>query len=295
MFRLVYPGTDFEFGPVDVESVEIGGVSYRVDDTPLPRRDGIAFGRDFADPGDIVLTVSVSGESQVWGDEEIRHDVYRKATVFSEAWDARVLREQPRLIAELVSGELGMFEGRPRGVQWDYANYAVGFLRGRARFVRASTAVYAVDPDTGESPWHEQAVGLVPAQLGGLVAPLVAPLTTARASTRARPFTVGGDADVWPVITVTGPLQSGGQVELVNRWSLRLNQALAYDDVVVIDTRPGRRLMTVNGRPGNVLAPSGARLSQAFMPPGLQEIALRGASVEGTASATIRWREQKAG
>lgn len=146
---------------------------------------------------------------------------------------------------------------------------------------------------SGGIDWEEVTVGLVPAQIGGLVAPLVAPLTTAASSTRARPFTVGGVGDVWPIISVHGPIQTGARVELTHGWSIQLNRPLAYDEVATIDSRPGQRSMDVNGRAMNVLSPAGDRISQVSMSPGVHEVSLRGTSLEGTATVTLKWREVK--
>ena len=210
-----------------------------------------------------------------------------------QAWRADTLRDRPRAVAELVMGGEQMIEGRPRRVSFDDKHQGLGLIYATMTFLPESTAVYAVNAD-GVSPWREQTVGLIPVQVGGLIAPLVAPLSTTAESSRARPFTVGGSKRVWPIISVRGPLLDGARVELVNRWTLRLNRALLHSETALIDTRPDRRSMSVNGIPTNVLSPAGARISQASMSPGLQEVALRGSSVEGTAEATLTWREEKA-
>jgi len=290
MWALAYDGNENEFDQVHVAGIKIAGHDYRTEDTAQVQRDGLRFGSDYADPGDIVIALSVNSGAQL-GDAEARRIVRERATAFTALWDAPLLRSQPGLVAELHADELGVFEGRPRGVEWDWSRYAAGFLPGRARWVRSSAVSYIVGSD-GEV-WHEQTVGMVPAQIGGLVAPLVAPLTTAAESSRARTFTVGGDSPAWGIYTVTGPLAPGARVELTGRWSAHLNRVLAYDEVIQIDTRPGQRLMTVNESPRNVLLPSGARMSEMSMNPGVNEIALRGTSIDGTARLSVRWRDTR--
>lgn len=295
---LRYAGTEYRFGPksrpVGVVGWAFAANSYRVDDASRPRADGISFGRDYVEAGELrlELIIDYSGRPEpaamrarmAW---ETRHEL-------ELAWRADTLRQRPRAVAELVLGSEEMIEGRPRRISFDDSAQNVGLVRATATFLPSSTAIYTVD-EGGVAPWFEQAVNLVPAQIGGITSPLVAPISTAASSSRARPFTVGGAAPVWPIVTVNGPIQAGAQFELVGGWSLTLNRALAYDDEVSVDTRPDRQIMTYNGRPANVLAPSSSRITAAAISPGLNEIALRGVSIEGTASAKIRWREQKAG
>lgn len=291
MWSLNYDGGQHVFGQVLVTKVSVGGRVYRTDDTPLPYGDGITFGTDFADAGDVKLELIIN-QNRVKDAALQRELVRAEAFRFLEFWDAAVVRSSPGRSADLVIPELGAFVGRPRRAEWDWETYRLGYLRGTATFVRSSSDVYEVD-SSGTSPWLEETVGLVPAQLGGLVAPLAAPLSTAAASSRARSFTVGGTKPAFGIYTVRGPLQAGGQVELVGKWVAKLNRGLAYDAVAVIDTRPGHERMTVNGRPVNLLLPSGAVMSEMFMEPGPQAIALRGTSLEGTASVSVRWRNTR--
>jgi hypothetical protein len=296
---LSYPDTEYRFGPqargVELRGWAFAADSFRVDDASMPRRDGVAFGRDYVDAGELRIELLIDFTDHPAPPEVCAQMAWDARMGLASTWRADTLRGRPREVAELVMGGQQMIEGRPRRVSFDDKHQGRGLIYASATFLPSSTTVYVVD-ESGVAPWREQTVGLVPALVGGgLVAPLVAPLSTAVESTRAAPFTVGGDTDVWPVITVQGPIQSGAQVELTGRWALKLNRALAYDEVATIDTRPGRRLMEVNGRGGNILSPSSVPLSQASIPPGLNQVALRGASVEGTATASIRWREQKAG
>lgn len=295
---LRYEGTEYRFGPrgraVGLVGWAFAADSYRVDDAARPRADGIAFGRDFVEAGELRLELIIDYSKRPEPAAQRARMAWETRHELELAWRADTLRQRPRAVAELVLGNMEMIEGRPRRIAFDDSAQNVGLVRATATFIPVSTAKYAVD-ETGESPWSSETVGLVPAQVGGIVGPLVSPISTTAASTRARSFEVLGSAPAWPIVEVNGPLQSGAQVELVGGWKLTLNRPLAYDEIAVIDTRPDRQSMTFNGRPANVLAPSSALLSEASLSPGLNEIALRGTSAEGTASVTIRWREQKAG
>lgn len=289
---LSYPGTTFEFGPLDqvvkVQRWQFAGETYRTDDTVLPRQDGVAFGKDFVEAGELAIEILIDFSSYPHPASERAAMAWAARTEFKQVWRADRVRQTPAAVAELTIGGEILIEGRPRRVVWNDDAQNVGTVKGTAYFVPAGTGVLDVSGDRGG--WHEQTVGLVPPQVGGLKAPLKAPLTTSVESTRARPFTVDGDVPAWPIVTVKGPLGAGGQVELTSRWRMPLNRALGPFDTAVIDTRPGHRGMTLNRRPVNLLTAGAVQLADASLVPGPHELALRGTSLEGTASASVRWR-----
>lgn len=285
-WSLTVGGSRHVFGEVEVVSWTIGGREYRTDDTDRPRADGRYFGQDFANPGDVEIELIIRAKGGIRQDRFDRAMALRNE--FTRVWNADSIRLRPSVVAELEIAGLANVEGRPRHIDWDDSLATFGIVRGTALFVR--------DLDQAFEPgavWQSVTVGLVPMQQGGLIAPLVAPLTTARESTRARPFTVDSDSPVWPIITISGPVQSGSTVELTGGWTLYLNRALAYDEKAVFDTRPSKRSMKLNGRTMNLLSPQGARLSQLSIPPGVHEVAMRGKSIEGTASVQVQWRNVK--
>lgn len=285
-WSITVSGASHNFDPVEVVSWNIGGREYRADDTDRPRTDGRWFGQDFATPGDVEIDLIIRAKGKTR--QERFDNAMAIRNEFTAAWSGDKIRFTPGAVAELQIAGTAIVEGRPRHVDWDDERATFGIIRGKAVFVRDLDQAF----EPGEM-WQSVTVGLVPVQSGGLIAPLIAPLSTTRTSTRARPFEVVSDSPVWPIITVQGPLQSGGTVELTNGWTLALNTALAYDQKAVFDTRPGKRTMKLNGKTMNLLSPTGARLSQLSIPPGIQEVALRGKSLEGTASVRVQWRNIK--
>lgn len=275
-----------KFGEVEVTSWNIGGREYRTDDTDRPRADGRWFGQDFATPGDVEIELIIRAKGAT------RQERFENAMAirqdFQRVWDMDSIRFVNGAVAELEIAGVAVVEGRPRHVDWDDTRATFGIIRGTALFVRSSDEAY--EPGAMS---HSITVGLVPPSVGGIIAPLVAPISTTRASSRSQSFEVGGESNVWPIITVSGPIQSGASVELINGWRLVLNRALAYDQKATFDTRPTHRSMNLNGKTMNLLNPAGARLSQMSIAPGVQSIALRGNSVEGTASVRVEWRETK--
>ena len=281
--------TAHDFGAVFVEKVQIEGLSYRVDDTAAPRDDGIYFGQDFADPGDIILNVAIQAPHM--DDLARRLYVRDEAAKFTRLWDAADTRDSAGDVAELSAGEFGTYEGRPRGVVWDFENYAVGFVRGTARFIRSNMMHFP--PASEGGGWQEATLQLIPAQTGGLMAPLVEPLRTAYAQVRASALHVAGDAPAHPIIELHGPIQADAMVEVVGRWRLYMNRPLGQYDVARIDTRPGRLATYLNDRPVQIIDPRSSLLVECSLMPGENVASLRGASIEGTASVVFRWRNTK--
>lgn len=293
MWSLQYDNTAYSFDHVAVTSVGIGGKVYRVDDTPNPRSDGIGFGQDFADPGDIELEMLLTFQT-VKNIGMQRAMLQEAAYSFLQAWDAPSIRDAPGVTTEITIPSIGAFEGRPRRAEWDWSTFGLGYLFGKATFIR-STAGILVPNDQGLA-WNEVDVSIVPpAPRTGWTFPLVFPLVNLDPAVRSTFFRVGGDMAAPCVVEIDGPISAGAEVEISNGWVLRTKRALAYDETAVADSRPGRMLLTVNDVPTNFLAPSSSRLSELTLSPGDHQIALRGISIEGTARARVRWRDMKAG
>ena len=285
-WSITIQGERHPFGEVQVAGWEIAGRDYRTDDTDRPRADGRYVGQDFSTPGDIEVDLLIRAPGKT--NQEKFDNAWALREEFGRVWNGDAIRFTPGLVAELEVAGKAVVEGRPRSLDWDDSKAKFGIIKGNAVFVRTNEEVYAAGTGT-----QSVTVGLVPAQQGGLIAPLVAPLTTSRSSSRAAPFDVGGDATVWPVISLHGPINPGAEIELLFNWTVKINRGLKYDEVAVLDTRPGRRAMTLNGQPVNLIDPTGARLTQLSVPPGTHSLALRGTSLEGTAYVTLEWREGK--
>lgn len=291
MWSLIHADKHYRFDHVAVTSVQLDGRTYRVDDAPAPRADGVHFGQDFADPGDVTLTLLLTFQNI--RNLSMQREMLREAAyAFLAAWDAPELRRAPGSVGELIIPSIGMLEGRPRRAEWDWSTYGLGYLIGTATFVRSSLDTYVLD-STGYAPWQSATLRLVPSQVGGLKAPLKTPLRTSVESTRASTVDVGGDAEAWPVLDLTGPIQSDAQLLIHGRWRLYLNRPLNQFQTAQIDTRPGRRATYLNGVPVQLLDPRSSLLGECSLLPGSNVLSLRGSSIEGTASVTARWRNTR--
>lgn len=297
-WQLRYPGVEYTFGtPVhDVELVdwEQDADSIEVEDVRPAGADGLWMGRDTIEPGAVTLHVKIDFSSKPW---PIADRVRRAMEVRAELariWRGDAVRTQNGELAELIIGGTQVIEGRPRRPQFDDTDQSVGLIFADLSFIPASLNAYPIGAD-GET-WRSVEVQIVPSvPKSGWVFPLVFPIVNLSPAVRSTYFHVDGTAPAPCIIELAGPIQAGAEIEIAGDWVLRTKRALAYDEVAVADSRPGRMLLTVNGVPTNFLAPSSDRLSALTLSPGDHQIVLRGTSTEGTAQARVQWRDTKAG
>lgn len=292
-WRLAYEGTDYEFGthehPVEVTEWEQGADIHDVDDERLPRADGVAFGQDFIEAGEIVVSVKIDFTDAPYPHDECVRLAMRARSELARVWRADAVRSRPGAVAELTIGGEFLVEGRPRRARFDDALQASAVIYAELPFVPESSGAYMVGDAGG---WHEAIMRLVPSQVGGLKAPLRAPLRTSVESTRAATVQVDGDAPAHGIYELRGPIQSDAQIEIPTRWRLYLNRPLGDFDTATIDTRPGHAATFLNGVAVQLLDPRSSLLSECTLLPGPNILTLRGSSIEGTAQVTARWRNK---
>jgi hypothetical protein len=282
---LRYGSTSYTFGPADLDVVnmsapDMSDVEVRADDFDRPRSDGRAFGSDFRGARTITFSLGVLGESEA--------EVRDRLAVLSNVWRADAVRSTPGALAEMVvqyAGRERSCFGRPRKFAHSDEDAAQGFIPVTATF------------DTADDLWYsatstDQTLSIAGGVGGGLLAPLASPLGTTQNSDRSVAIEARGDLPAWPVITISGPI-TNPEIEVMNLWKIRLATTIAEGQSVVIDTRPWAR--TVVRSDGASLAGAftrdSRRLSNAYIPAGRYELAFRGSSPTGTATAHLSWRD----
>lgn len=182
--------------------------------------------------------------------------------------------------------------------------YAVGDtvrrIYGRPRrFTPEPAAIYSINQavaratfDTADALHYDDAadsltLSLIPANGGGLVSPLVSPLTTAPSAARQGLVTVGGDAPAPMEVTFKGPVLNPQAAS--SGWFVGLEGSLAYDQSVTINTRDNTVLRNDGASLGGQLSRR-TYLAQARLHPGAQEFIFTGTDPTGTASCTVSWR-----
>lgn len=280
-WRLAYPGVDLRFGTLESgylfeTAPRVDDPSREVGDVPIPSSDGLLMGRDYTAGAVVSFSIGVVGDDEA--------TVRTRAAVLQGAWRGDTIRRSPGVTAALTSDHGRVTFGRPRRFLPIRDDERAGFVAVECDFQTVTDLWYGPEQSTS--------VSIAPAVGGGLVAPLVAPLSTTESSDRSTAVTVGGSLPTWPVFEVRGPI-SGPVIELVGQWALRFpNLSLAYDQTLVVDARPwARTILRDGGSVAGMLAPSSARLQDAVLPPGTHELVLRGTSLTGTASLTARWRD----
>lgn len=284
-WRLLYSGTDYSFGTVATPvfnrtTPDLGDVDFRVSEVARPRGDGQSFGTDYRNGRTITFDLGV---------KEADGLVLRDAVSgLAKAWRGDAVRLTPGALAELRC----RYDGRERAVFGRPRRFAVDYADATTNRLASATADFVCGDDVFYSTTTRSVtIPLVPKAGGGLIAPLAAPLATTESSDRSQGITVDGDAPAWPTITVQGPLTTP-VIQVVGLWTMTFDITLAYDETLVIDTRPWVRTIKRNGASvAGVLNRTSTRLAKASVPPGDWEVALRGSSISGTASAVVSWRD----
>lgn len=258
---------------------ELGFVDLENEDARRPRADGMAFGRDFAGSQAVIFRMQVE---QFAATATERQAACRAVVgALRAAWDAPEVRNTPGALAELVSNSGRVGYGRPRRfVSDDTFDYA-GAADLLADF-RLERAIWYGAPVTVVVPF-------APVSRGGLVSPLVSPLTSTGAGERTDVLELAGERGSWAVFTIRGPItdpwiEVGGV-----RYALR--GTFAADDVVTIDTRPWAMTVRRNGASiAGALTADSTPLDAASIPPGAHVVRFGGISNTATASLTIEAR-----
>ena len=252
----------------------LGVVTTRDQDVDNPVGDGRIFGQD-RETGPTWAFDFRKGPGTV-------DAALAELAVVTKAW-----RSAPRgpgqesVLRYAVGSRTRRVYGRPRRLAPDPTLlHALGYVAATGEFVTADGYHYADEADSVR-------LSLVPGNAGGLVSPLISPLTTVAGSQRQGIVQVEGDAPTPMEITFYGPITNPGVSS--TDWSIRLNTSLAYDQSVTIDTRKG----TVRRNDGANLAGSLSRTSylpDARLQPGNREIVFTGTDATGTSSCSVSWR-----
>lgn len=260
--------------PVYVVGLDTGVADPRTEDSDEPYGDARVFGQDRLKPPTWTFEFRIGERSAAAALpvlEQIAH-----------AW-----RSAPRgpgeesVLRYMVGGRVRRIYGRPRRFSSDPR---LLFSHGRVVAAGQFDATDAVHYDDQE---RSLTVSLVPGSTGGLVSPLISPLTTVAGGKRQGIVQVEGTAPAPLLVTFKGPISNPGAAS--TGWSLQLLTTLAHDQSVTVDTRRG----TVLRNDGASLAGALTRdtfLSDVRLMPGSREIVFTGNDPTATATCTVVWR-----
>lgn len=280
---LSYDLDGFVFGAntdVMVDDIEIGSSEVVTNDVALPRQDGVRFGRDFRAGRVITFEFIILSGTGVTALDQLAE--------LETAWLADHVRSTPGAVSILSltrSGRTRRVYGRPR-------RFAVAPERARHGWVSVTADFQCVDHYFYGDAELTTTVGMASPSVGGLIGPLIGPIDAESAGEGVQDLFVGGTLPGWPVIRIRGPIIDP-TVEVVGQWTASLKLSLASDQWVVIDPTPWNRAVrhSNGGNLAGAFTAASQRLSQMRIPPGRQQILLRGIDPTGTASVTTYIRE----
>lgn len=291
-------GTD-ETGYLTLTRPTVTAGEPRTGDVDRPQEDGIAFGRDYRGAKMFsfeigVITDATNGLAYPPGEGGAHRANLDALDMLEGRWTAAQWRAGPGNLAMLRSCEGGRTVrcyGRPR--RWDESAGALT--------QQGYTPVVA-DFALVDSQWYSDVesitqVRAVIGREGGVIAPIVAPITTTRASDPGMTvIDVGGTIPTWCVVEFYGGPVADPMVRIDNSMTIGLTGTVSSGQSVTIDPRPWNRGVFRN--PGGVgvagMVSAASPIARNMMlTPGRHTVTYNGRDLTGTSYVRLRWREAR--
>lgn len=280
-------GTE-DTGWMTTERPTITAGDLRTNDTDRVQEDGRQMGTDYRGAKTLNFTLAVLSPLGVADPHAVNLDLLN---ALESVWNDEQWRDDPNAYAMLRSCEAGRTwrcYGRPR--RYDEVAGAL-----TQQGMTPVTATF----DLVDDAWYSDTLSEVTADLiggseGGLVAPIVAPITTVSKTEATRRAVVGGARSTWPVVEFRGPV-SQPQV-LIGNLLIGYDGTIGYGDSVVYDPRPWKRTMTRTSTGASVAGKMSARtpaMRKARLRPGIHEVTYTGVDLTGTSRCIVSWRNAR--
>lgn len=278
--RARYKGVEFggRSGSLIISGFDPSAPELRTNDTPKPFGDGVLAGRDYFGEGSWTFELATNEQDEV--------GALAAAGALASAWRDKKVRLDPGATVPLsyeVGGRWRRVYGRPGQITDPVSN--VHAMLGVGRIV-ASFRV--MDPNFYDDARTMVRLNIVPESSGGIIAPLVTPIST-RMNSGRRAGLVENLGDVASPLTVTfrGPARDP-KVKAAAGWEVGIVGTLAYDQTVTVDARAGTARRNDGARMAGSLTRA-TQLSKAFIPPGKSELTFTAIDNTGTASVDLSW------
>lgn len=291
-YELVNPplnyGDGFQFGrgtKVHVAKATFTSPEIRAEDQPLSRSDGIAFGRDYY--GGRLISFDINIRVQ----DGTAHDTYSamEAAWFTEDTHLGASRLTPGEVSQLVMNRHGQTKvayGRPRRIEPTTGRVNSGWIPVTCDFQMSTHKFYSAE-------WSQNDISIAPGSSGGIEFPLEFPLNTVMTSSQGDSVINQGNTETWMLSTIYGPI-SKPVVDVVNYYQIitASDFSLGPYDYLEIDPQPWSRGAHINGTipVAGRFTQESRRISMQTLPPGNNQIVLRGTDPTGTARLATRWR-----
>lgn len=263
----------------------IGNGDDTIGDTSRFREDGDAFGEDYLGGKTVTFEIVVLTDN-----EEDPHGAGAEALAeFEGIWKKRTLRDRSgkyAILRSMVGGKLRRAYGRPRRYEEQTGS-----------LTRKGIANLVCDFKVQDGRWYDDAlsvatISIAAASDGGIITPVVTPVTTIASTSETSAMTVGGKTETWPVVTFHGPV-TNPRVNIGDAMTVALNDTLASGQSVTVDPRPWVRSVRRNdgASKGGKLTYDTPPLRRMLLEPGTYELTYEGIDLSGSSWASVEWRD----
>ncbi|MGP3685822.1 hypothetical protein ACTVZO_14100 [Streptomyces sp. IBSNAI002] len=273
-------GHDTSIPIAEVEG--LGRAPVRGELVSRPGSDGFWAGSDWYDARTVRIDCAIKTPGDPAAARQILADL-------QEAADAAAVRTAPGATMPLrikwPGSPTRVLFGRLRRLEPSWEQAAFGWVPLDVEF--------AADPRFYGDTVSSLTLSLSSRGLGGLKAPLVAPLNTGTSVPNERRGMVRNDGDMpaWPTIRITGPVISPRIYMPKTGALLELAVSLATGERIDIETRPGTRWALRNGSENVATSLSGAsRLDGFQIPPGSTELWWTARGYSSASRLSVTWR-----
>lgn len=261
-----------------INTFDPSGPELRSNDHAKPFGDGALAGRDYLGSGTWTFELSTNVRDEV--------GALAKAGALISAWRDPKVRLRPNVTVPLsyqVAGRWRRVYGRPAQI-----TDPVSDVHAKLGVAKLVASFRVLDPNFYDDQLTTVNLTSVPKMFGGLVTPVVTPLTTTGSSgKRAGLVDNLGDMDSPLIATFHGPARNPKVVAAAG-WEIGFIGTLAYDQSVAIDARAGTAIRNDGTSMAGALTRA-TQLSKAVIPAGSSELTFTAIDETGTASVDLSW------
>jgi len=287
--RFLLFGTE-DTGYLTLKPPEWAGGDARDSDTDRAQEDGRYFGRDLRGGLQANFEIGVLTDHLATLDSDAYQTNVDYLAALRSWWDDEDLRSKSWELAVLrtfVAGRVWRAYGRPRRFSEAASKLQLlGYTPVVCDFAVIDNSVYADEA-------AQLNVALVSVPDGGLIAPLIAPLTTTPATMGERTAVVAGTRSTWPWVEFVGPVTN--PKAQIGPLTVGLSTSIPEGTTVTVDPRPWSRGVTRDDGASyaGYLSPDTPVLRELKIRPGSHQVIYSGIDATGTSECIVRWRDAR--
>ncbi|RBP66443.1 hypothetical protein DFO66_103393 [Brevibacterium sanguinis] len=263
--------------------LDLGTLDWRTQDVDRPGGDGRIFGRDYANPGTVIITAHSTAGTAAEARENLRG--------LAAAWRWSEHRDDPGAYTYLklvLEGVEGVIYGRPRKFtpELGTAGYRAGGQGATLEFVPLTDLIF--DLNGFSNNIH---ISILPNQSLGLEFPAIAPFFFEGEQTQRQGQIVNDSLVPVPFrVAFHGPVIDPAVTSTVGGWEIGLETTIPYDQTIIVDTLANTVTRESDGASFADTLTYQSDLS-ARLAPGAQEVVFSGRDSTNTASVDVSWSD----